>query len=135
MKFKSKIDLWWYLLVLLFIGISIYAFLPNSKISVSVGWILLISDILLLIPPMFFSYYTVDQNYLVLRCGLLYKKIPISSICDIYTVDSILATTFATSFTRVGIRYKRKHSSHVSCEYISPIEREKFIEVIHSLKK
>lgn len=134
MKFKSKVDLWWYALIVIFIGVSIYTFSSDSPTNISVGCILLITAILFLIPPMFYSYCIVDSDFVTIRTGLFYKKIPVTGIVDIYKVDSLLSSAFATSFVRVGVRYTRRNSSRIITEHISPKEREKFIKAVNSLK-
>lgn len=122
MKFRSKIDWWGYLLFTLFIFMSILLFIQKSNI---VGTVVFLLNATIVIPVYVLTYYILEEEYLVIRCGFFKKRIKYSEIMSIKETRSSMASA-ALSLDRIEIKYKTSNMSDTVL--ISPVNKEYFLK-------
>jgi len=134
MKYKSKIDWWFYLVVAVFILVPLLVFI-NAVVfpSLSNSFLLLIGAvfavllILVILPMYFFTYYTLKDELLIVRGGFCcYKRIPYTSIEKITETRQPWSSA-ALSYDRIEILY----SKGLGVVYISPKDKKDFIEQLN----
>ena len=131
MKFKSKIDLWLHLVVILFTILTLwllYSYVTN-KVSI-VMLILFIAVLILIILPMYlFTYYVFEDLYLRIRCGLMVNiKIYYKDIVSLKESKNLISSP-ALSMDRIEIKYyKNFHSDFI---IISPERKQEFIDELN----
>lgn len=128
MKFKSKIDWWFHLTVLFVLFMSIWPLIPAIKDNVTaaivVSAILLIVDAFLVLPIYFFTYYTLEDTALHVRCGLcMNKRIAYSDINGIHETKDPSASV-GLSLDRISIHYSNGEI------LISPKNKQEFISML-----
>lgn len=128
--YKSKVARWyiWFcvLMTIALIG-SIYLCYKST-------WVLLIDTVfvgiglLLMYDMLFHTDYTIKDDKLYIRCGILYRMtLPVSKITEITHKSTVLSSP-ALSAKRIGLRYGKKN-----WVYISPQHQEEFISTLKSL--
>lgn len=128
--YKSKVAKWY---LWACIG-SVAAFAGTLFLCYHSTWILLIDaafmgiTVALMFDMLFHTDYTIKEDKLYIRCGILFHMtLPISKISEITHKSTILSSP-ALSAKRIGIRYGLKN-----WVYISPKNQEDFISDIKSI--
>ena len=109
MKFKSRVGLWFYLLLTACAALAVIgAVLWSSSREGTLFCVMLFGclDIALLLPLLFFTDYTVSEDSLTVRCAYLMKeRIPLRCI---KLVQEARDFTFgpALSFDRIEVRFR-----------------------------
>ncbi|EHI97378.1 protein of unknown function DUF1200 [Clostridium sp. DL-VIII] len=131
MKFKSKIDLWFHLVVILFIILTLWLFYSyvTNKISI-IMLILFIAVLILIILPMYlFTYYVFEDSCIHIRCGLMVNiKIDYKDIVSLKKSKSLISSP-ALSMDRIEIKYYRNFQSDFII--ISPERKQEFIDELN----
>lgn len=131
MKFKSRIDWWFHLIVVLFTIMTLwllYSYITN-KIGIAV-LILFISLLILLILPIYrFTYYAFEDSYLNIKGGLIVNiKINYKDIISVKESNEIISSP-ALSMDRLKIEYYEN-----SCRnfiFISPDRKQEFMDTLN----
>jgi hypothetical protein len=127
MKFKSKIDWWFHLTVLFVLFTSIWTFAMGIRdkeiTAVVVGVSLLVIDILLVLPIYFFTYYTLLDTSLHIRCGLYNKRIAYNNITEIHETRDPSASV-GLSLDRISVNCSQGKI------LISPKNKHEFIRLL-----
>lgn len=130
MEFKSKID-WWYFLVTFFFGGTVIGLIYLSIIERSIVVIIVTVFLLLLftflIIPSLFTYYTLEEKNLYIRCGLSSQRILYSDIISIEETNDP-SSSAAPSLDRIGIEYKYNSNRGKNYIMISPKLKQEFIK-------
>lgn len=124
-KFKSKIDLWFIILLGLIFG----AVLVRSVVDknwIAFGIILLV--VIFIIHMFSTTLYIVKDKKVVIKCGYFFNKaIEIQNIRKISESHNVISSP-ALSFDRIEILYNKFDTI-----LISPKEKKKFIETIKNI--
>lgn len=131
MKFKSKIDLWFHLVVVLFTILTLwllYSYITNKRGLIAL--ILFITLLILSILPMYlFTYYTFENSFLHIRCGLMINiKINYKNIVSVKDSKSLISSP-ALSMDRIEIKYYE--NSYPNFLVISPERKQEFIDTLN----
>ncbi|MGM9851507.1 MAG: PH domain-containing protein [Muribaculaceae bacterium] len=128
--YKSVVSKWY---LCACFGLSA-AFVASLIVCYRAIWILLIDvvccgpAIALMVDILMHTDYTISDDNLCIRCGVLYRiKVPIADIIEISRKSTILSSP-ALSLKRIGIRYGRRR-----WVYISPQNQKDFIADIRSI--
>ena len=133
MNFKSKIDWWFHLIVVLFTIMTLW--LLYSYITNKIGLIVLILFvsllILLILPIYLFTYYVFEDSYLHIRGGLIVNiKINYKNIVSFKESNDIISSP-ALSMDRLEIEYYEN-----SCRnfiLISTNRKQEFMDKLNKL--
>jgi hypothetical protein len=134
MKFKSKIDWWFYLVVSIFAGISVslifWGYIENIMFLKILSIILVGVFLLVLLPMWVATYYVLETDTLYIRCGLLETvRMNYSAIVSIEeTRNPAQSEGLALSFDRLGIEYKSKSDYRNDYVLISPEFNQEFLK-------
>ena len=131
MKFKSKIDWWFYLVAIVCFLVPIFLFLSayltpsqGSTLLIIIGAFILFIDVLVILPCLLFTSYTLKESVLHVRSGLCCnRKIPYSNVKSVKETREPWASA-ALSLDRLEIQY----STGLGVVYISPKDKQLFIE-------
>lgn len=134
MKFKSKIDWWFYLVVFGFTAVAalmIYESIIDKFIVIKIVTSAILLIYFLLVLPVYLStYYILEEKTLYIRCGFLNsERIPYSYIVSIEETRDATASA-APSLDRIGIEFREYSSiNDYTKNYImiSPESKQKFI--------
>ena len=140
MKYKSKIDWWFYLVAIGFAVIIIFLFFSGFTLdNQSIKIVLIITGVLfvglfllIIIPVIFCTYYVLEDDYIFIKCGKLSSdKIRYSDIISIEETRNPMASA-APSLDRLGIEYKYESKSYCRNGYIliSPKLKHEFLSDI-----
>ncbi len=125
MKFKSKIDWWFYLVTIGFIIIPfwfVYRGITENFANYFVAAIFILLDSVLILPLFFNTNYTFTDTALKVKSGLCCSlDIPYQDITSFKETRNPLASA-GLSLDRIEIQYKRG-----GLILISPIEKSEFI--------
>lgn len=128
--YKSRVARWYRWTC---IGVAA-AFVCSLFLCFQSTWILLIDVVLigacvaLMLDMLFHTDYTIKDDNLYIRCGVLFHMtLPIDRITEITHKSTILSSP-ALSAKRIGIRYGRNN-----WVYISPQNQEAFISDLKSI--
>jgi len=131
-KFKSKIDWWFHLLVFVLFFLPIfklaYVFLvlpqnDNNFFYLILGGSFLLVSLIFILPMYFFTYYVLDDKQLKVRSGLCCnKKIPYEKITDVSETRDPWSSP-ALSLDRIEIQY----STGLGVVLISPENKQEFL--------
>ena len=128
MKFKSKIDWWFHLVVAVFILVPILSFSFSSyTLILLIGIVFVVFCVLVILPMYFFTYYILDETTLLIRGGLYYKRISYKYIERITESRYPWASCAALSYDRIEILYTKG----LGVVYISPKEKQEFIKQLN----
>ena len=124
-KFKSKIDLWFIVLLGLLFGLILVR-LAFDKNWIGFSFILFVTAF---IGYMYSTtFYSIDDKKVVIRCGIFFHlSIQIQNIKRISESYNIISSP-ALSFDRLEILYNKFDTI-----LISPKEKERFIEAIKNI--
>ncbi|USP39512.1 PH domain-containing protein [Acinetobacter sp. XS-4] len=132
-KFKSKVD-WWILVI--FLGVTIYILNDILKLQSTHNIknnffdIIIYSILLWLIwTPIINTNYTIDKNYLIIKCTVLKWKIKIKSIQSVEKTYNPLSAP-ALSLDRLKIKYL-DDTGYLKTIMISPKEKDEFIKTLN----
>jgi hypothetical protein len=124
-KFKSKIDLWFVLLLGLLFGAILF------RLAFDKNWIgfIFIFFVIVFISYMFLTtFYSIENNIVRIRCGIFFNlSIDIQNIKRISDSYNIISSP-ALSFDRLEILYNKFDTI-----LISPKEKKRFIEAIKNI--
>ena len=124
--FKSKIGLELVIPLSIVFGTEIFVFTYEK-----LGWIgiaILLPIILFVVHMLLTTYYTINENSLIIKCGFLYNMaIDINTIKKISETNNLISSP-AASIDRIEIIYGN-HQSVI----ISPKQKKEFIDCILSL--
>ena len=133
MIFKSKMDLWWYAILLSMLAciiFSIYLFLFGKFIILNIifGIFTFAPTGLIVIPMWLNTNYTLAETSLIIRYGLWRVEIPYKNIKSINESRSLLtANALGLSMDKIEIKYYKNYNDIV---LISPQNKEEFIKII-----
>ena len=128
-RFRSKIDAWLVVLMLVAVGGTIVAFAaavyaePRAGV-IAVASISLILLVFLIGSTLFRTHYTVDDKTLRIVSGPFHWTVPIDQITAVEATRSPLSSP-ALSLDRLRIRYAGKKSV-----MISPDDKKKFLKAL-----
>ncbi|MFD2556953.1 PH domain-containing protein [Sphingobacterium tabacisoli] len=127
MVFKSKISTG--LLILLLVAISLApAIMLYHSTHVWEAIVLLVLTSIICLPTLLNTHYTIEENVLKIRSGLLYKKnIPIDSVRKIVETNNMVSSP-AASLDRLEIFFNSFDSV-----LISPKDKAGFISTIQEI--
>jgi hypothetical protein len=124
--FKSRIGLELVIPLSIVFGTEIFVFTYEK-----LGWIgiaILLPIILFVVHMLLTTYYTINENSLIIKCGFLYNMaIDINTIKKISETNNLISSP-AASIDRIEIIYGNHHSV-----IISPKQKKEFIDCIVSL--
>ena len=135
MKFKTKKDVIYYIFSLICILLTVLGFIRILKIIDLTSMTLIGSSLiidLIFLPIMCYSYYKSDMESLIIRFGFIKINIPYTSITKIIKINNSIAAA-ATSTKRVQIDYIDKDKKEYNTIYISPINRDLFINELQNM--
>ena len=128
MKFKSKIDWWFHLVVVVFILVPILSFFfATYTLILLIGTVFVVFCVLVILPMYFFTYYILDETTLLIRGGLYYKRISYKNIERITETRYPWSSCTALSYDRIEILY----SKGLGVTYISPKDKQEFIKQLN----
>lgn len=128
MKFKSKVDWWYYIIVLLFSFCTFrvcynFYIAENVKEHPLLILLFLMCEFLFLLPNLFFTYYILEKDCMYVRSGYFYYRcIVYHDIVKIRETKSVFSAA-GLGLERIEITYKYKDS--IDTVLISPKEKEK----------
>lgn len=126
--YGTEYDAWVVILLvatlLVVLGFLIYALLRGNILIAALFGLFLFIVVGLTIP----INYTITATELVVRSGLIVRRIPLEGIERIYPDRTVLANP-AGSFDRLAIKYRRADRSRMTL-WISPRHRQRFLEEI-----
>ena len=136
MKFKSKIDFFFYVLTIVITvgtGVFFFGYFNGNSLLLYAGILFAAFDLLFLIPTVFNTYYLIKDNTLFVKsCAFVSREIPIKDIISVEeTKDPSSAP--AISMNRLKIEYKQDEYQIVLI--ISPKEKQKFIDELKKKMK
>ncbi|WP_159799604.1 PH domain-containing protein [Flavobacterium sp. MK4S-17] len=125
MRYRSKIDWWLLLIVFIPMGWPVIEGIITGDLTLTL--IFIVANALLV--WMFAStYYTINGNMLIIRCGFFGRqKIAIGDITCVKTTSNPLSAP-ALSLKRLEIKYGRNYDYAL----VSPVRKDEFVE--HLLK-
>lgn len=133
MKFKSKVDWWYYVIILLF---SLCTFRVCYGFTTAVDTrehsllilLFLLCEFIFLLPNLFFTYYILEENCMYVRSGYFTcRSIAYNDIVKIRDTKSVFSAG-GLALERIEITYKYKDS--IDTVSISPKEKEKLKEAL-----
>ena len=132
MKFKSKVDWWMHLTLLLIVAFNIWAliyFFMYGGIFLLVTLIIFTPlTVLYIIPVWFNTYYVLGEDGLYIKCGL--RKgytIPYESITSAVSTKDPLAS-HALSMDRIELKYRLETNKFSDTVLISPNDKQEFFK-------
>ena len=137
MRFDSKIDWWFHVIVITttasMIGLGVWTVLTKSLLT-GIGCILFsITDIALIFPIWLNTSYRLTETSLVIKSGLFAPiKIPYRKIISITKASSPLIS-LALSANCLKIKFRR--SKRANFVYISPVNQDEFIRQLNSRRE
>lgn len=133
MKYKSKIDWWFHLVILLCLSACVLTIVLSIKYpnvtSIIVGVLICLSVALLAFPIYFNTIYTLEEAALHIRCGLcMNKRIAYKDIKTMLETRDPSASA-GLSLDRISIIYS-KINGNTDEVLISPRNKQEFIKVL-----
>jgi len=128
-KFKSKIDWWFYLVIAVMVLGNVFSLLMLILGGDRLAGVIVLSiftpiNLLLIVPMWRNTYYYVGDGVLVVKCGLFtYGRIPISAITSVSPSRSLYSSA-AMSFDRLEVRYVKK--GYPLSILVSPVDKNAF---------
>lgn len=138
MKFKSKVDWWLHLIFVGFLIANVWAIV--GLFFGGLGSIIIVAtftplNVFLMLPMWLNTYYLLDENDLLIKCGLgKGTRIGISQITSIYETRNPISSP-ALSLDRLEVRFKAKSGSFSDTIIISPKDKHGFIEQLQSMNE
>jgi len=130
MKFKSKVDWWMHITLLLIVAFNIWAliyFIMSGGIFMLVILIIFTPlTVLYIIPVWFNTYYVLGEDGLLIKCGL--RKgytVPYESIISAVSTKDPLAS-HALSMDRIEVKYRLESKKFSDTVLISPNDKQEF---------
>lgn len=136
MKFKSKVDWWYYLVTVAFAGacvlLTVCAFQTGKALLKAEAALFLLIFFLLILPVIFMSCCIFEKDCLRVRCGFfgntpfVGSRIPYRDIVFVEKTRDP-SSSMAPSLDRVGIEFRSggKHNGYVM---VAPKEKQRFID-------
>lgn len=126
MKFKGKIGLWWYLILLIYNLFFLWCIIKHEQLSGFLICVILLTifDVFLILLTLR-TYVIVEDKNLIIVLGLAEKKIDCNKISSVRKSSNPIAS-MALSFDRIRLSYGNE------CTYISVRNND---ELIRKLKK
>ena len=126
-KYKSKVDLWIAILLILIVALGIYAIIlsiffrvsSNESIGLGITGIVMILSVLIFLPVN----YTLLESQLLIRFGLFRHRINYHDIKSVKKTFNLLSSP-ALSLKRIEIQY----SKGIGFTLISPNDIESFVK-------
>lgn len=126
MRIKSKVDLWFDILIWFTIGIIAVSMLIIPQNERVIGYAVGIPMLFLLFWIYFGTYYEFRENYLLCKSGPFFEKIAYEKIKSIKPCQNMLSS-MALSTKRIEIGQHDK-GYIMGTTFISPINREEFLQ-------
>lgn len=128
MRFRSKIDWWFHLVVWASLAASVWGLVvgvqANVISTIVIGVVMLLIEVFLVLPIYFTTFYSLDDSALHIRCGLcMNKQIAYNDITFIYETRDPSASV-GLSLDRISVNYSRGEV------LISPKEKQEFIRLL-----
>ena len=139
MKYKSKVDWWYFVFVLLFSYCTFhvaynFSTAQDTREHTLLVLLFLLCEFIFLLPNLFFTFYILEADTIYVRSGYFYcKDIAYEDIVKIRDTKAIFAAC-GLAMERIEITYKYKDS--IDTVLISPKEKEKVkLELKKKVKK
>jgi hypothetical protein len=129
MKFKSAVDWWFYLVIIVAIAIVLIAVIPavhSGELSVVSGAATIFVSLALPTWLLFSTSYRIDAKTLLVRSGPFTWTVPLNEVQSISPSRSVLSAP-ALSLNRLEIQYGRGKRI-----LVSPADQEAFIDAMNS---
>jgi hypothetical protein len=129
-EFPTLVDRWLVVVLALSLLVSVAAVAAAAREAprdAAIAGAVIGASILLLAVLALPTRYTVGENELEIRSGLLRQRIPLRSIRRVYATHNPLSAP-AWSLDRLGVDYDRERGR--SLALISPARREEFLKLI-----
>lgn len=124
-KFKSKIDLWFILFLVLLFGLILIRLVYDQS---WIGFAFILFVVAFIVQMYSTTFYSIENKKLLIKCGFFYNlSIEIESIKQISESYNIISSP-AFSFDRLEILY-----NNFDTVLISPKEKLRFIEAIKKI--
>jgi membrane protein YdbS with pleckstrin-like domain len=128
MKFKSKIDWWFHLVVWVLFAVTVWTLViaiqaGNVFTIVIVGVIFVVVDAVFLLPIYLNTYYKLEDESLYIRCGFMRTRVPYGNIESVLETRNPLSS-MALSLDRIWVGYKGGEV------LISPRDKQEFIRLL-----
>lgn len=124
-RFKSKIDLWFILFLVLLFGLILVRLVYDQS---WIGFAFMLFVIAFIVQMYSTTFYSIENKKLLIKCGFFYNlSIEIESIKQISESYNIISSP-AFSFDRLEILY-----NNFDTVLISPKEKLRFIEAIKKI--
>lgn len=129
-KYRSKIDLWYKVVIFLTIALMASCMFWVSGIDfIALGGIFIVISIFLLF-ILFHTNYTLHDDYIDIWAGILHTKIKYDDIATVSYSTNIYSSA-ALSKDRIEIKEKDK-GFILGTTYISPVEKEEVYNILNS---
>ena len=132
MKFKSKIDWWFHLIVFILFFVPLFKLVlvfiffsqdDNFIFYIILGGSLILVSLVFILPMYFFTFYILDDKQLKVRSGLCCNKnIPYENITKVFETREPWSSP-SLSLDRIEIQY----STGLGVVLISPINKQEFL--------
>ncbi|HEX3016883.1 MAG TPA: PH domain-containing protein [Caproicibacter sp.] len=131
MKFKSKVDLWYYLTVLTFalscVMMVSFSLQSDAVLLKVLSVIFILIFLIWILPIAFYSFCVLEEDTLFIRCGLCFKRIRYQDILYVEKTRDP-SSSLAPSVDRLGIEFRTGRGKDYVM--IAPKEKQKFVEEI-----
>ncbi len=125
MKFRSKIDWWFYTMPLAFIFLALYLFRFSTVLTSILGIIIMTIGALLIFPLFISTYYILTDTHLIVKSGFFYNtKIPYEEIISLRETKDAIASP-GLSLDRIEICYASNEVIQ-----ISPQNKDRFLYLL-----
>jgi uncharacterized membrane protein YdbT with pleckstrin-like domain len=131
MKYYSKIDLWYKILILIVIIILIASLVmlifTNKSIDVIFAGIIIVLILAFILSITFNTYYEFKDDYLYCRSGIFSEKIKYKDIKSVKKSNNMFSSM---ALSRDRIEIKTSNNIFLGLTYISPFNQDEFMEML-----
>jgi len=131
MKFKAKVDWWLHIIFFGFVAMNVWVIVNvfNGGLGNLIVVIIITPFSAFLIVPLWLNtYYFLDENELVVKCGIIrFAKIEYGSIISVSKTRNPISSP-APSLDRLEVQYRTKSGKYNNSVIISPKDKQGFIE-------
>jgi uncharacterized membrane protein YciS (DUF1049 family) len=129
-KYKSKIDIWYVVVIALVIALMIYSISLVKGMDLLVLGIIFGLETYYLLSTLFATYYILKEDFIDIRCGLLHIKI---KYCDIKSIGFSKNFYSSAALSRDKIEIREKNKCFImGTTYISPMEKQEVYDILFS---
>jgi uncharacterized membrane protein YdbT with pleckstrin-like domain len=131
MKYYSKIDLWYKILISIVIIILIASLVilifTNKSIDVIFAGIIIVLILAFILSITFNTYYEFKDDYLYCRSGIFSEKIKYKDIKSVKKSNNMFSSM---ALSRDRIEIKTSNNIFLGLTYISPFNQDEFMEML-----